>query len=162
MTEPKDKHTIFGMPVESFGRREDNSLEDDEPLRLPERIRRCLAAPPLLGWPLTVALWVVLAEGLIDLVYTYVTGQYGIFLFGAELPPVWSFILVHLAPILRILAIFGIFRTKSWGINLYLLATVLFLLFCTVPQFELWKFLFHVIFFIALVVLLRGKWELFD
>jgi len=161
MTEPKDKDTIFGMPVDAFGRRKENALEDDAPL--PQRIRRFFATSPLLGWPLVGLLWCILAFNLYDIVSLYVSGDYGIFLFGAfEIPPVWSFPLLKLSAILRTIAVFGLFRTKHWGFTFYLIATFSFLVFCAVPEFKPVIFLLQMAFFGALLWLLRGKWELFD
>ena len=147
MTDQRDKETIFGMPVESLGRRD----ADDEGTR-----------GPVLGWSLTILLLVTLAVNLFDIVYTYKTGEFGIYLLGAEIPRLWSFLILHTSPILRVIAVFGILRTKYWGVSFYLAATFFFLLFCTVPEFNVPIFSMHAALLVAWIVLIRGKWTLFD
>jgi len=61
-------------------------------------------------------------------------------------------LLLHTSPLLRVVAVFGILRTKYWGIFCYLAATFLFLLFCTVPQFDPLIVSLHTGLFVGLVI----------
>jgi hypothetical protein len=168
MAEHKNKETIFGFPVETFAPKDEDAedeVDENAPLfvSLRMRISRFFTTPPLLGWPLVALLWLILAVNLYDIVSLYVSREYGIFLFGIyEIPPVWSFPLQRMSAILRTIAVFGILRTKYWGFTFYLIATFSFLVFCAVPEFKPPVFILQMILFIGLLLLLRGKWELFD
>lgn len=109
-----------------------------------------------------VLLWLILGVNLYDIVYSLTEGQFGIYLLGAELPPLWSFFLTHASPIARVIAVFAMLRGQQWRFYTYLYATFFFLLFCTVPEFEPYLFSMQMALFIALAVLFRQKWHEFD
>lgn len=95
---------------------------------------------PLMGWPLRIVLWLALGINLAEIITSLLEGQDGIFILGAPIPPVWSFPLLHASPITCIIGVIALLCYRHWGYGVYLAAIFLFLLFCTIPEFNAVKF----------------------
>ncbi|MHB9110525.1 MAG: hypothetical protein ACYDCO_26025 [Armatimonadota bacterium] len=143
--------------------------------RQPRTLRRRLAedfkAGPILGWPLTVFLWLIIAVNLyLIAAWCWLMSADGFYLpdFAGPLDLLGFIVLAMLAnlfPLLRIAAAFQLFRYRRLGMYLYGMPTLLWIGWQLLqpPDESTFPFLLREIFFLAILGgLLLPKWHDFE
>jgi len=180
----EDVETMLGALAEELDRKGTLTTEavaaaDPRPLaevaaQRPRTLRRRLAevftASPLLGWPLTVFLWILLVVNLYAVVAWYygIFSDYGYYDF-TYMPSLASLLasalFSNLLPLARIAAVFALLRCRFWGLIVYVVASLLWMMLQTVQYTDdttQWLYAREICLLLFLVVLLRPKWHDFD
>lgn len=108
---------------------------------------------------LTLAIVLVVLHSLLVLAIIYGNNL----LTGADVPPTWFILALLGAEVLDIVAAYGLWRWKKWGLTLYLVGTVIVIVLGIVATGAamLWSFS-RLLPFIIVGYIVRSKWDLFE
>ena len=113
------------------------------------------APPKVRGTALTVALVIIILHGLVAAVYYAVARR------DPSLDQTWALGLMSLHFLLNVIAAFGIWSWKQWGIYLYTASTILAVV-VGLMTIGIWSLFYMVLPLAILGWILRTKWDYFS